>query len=588
MAKVTQNQNGNNGNNNGNSEQQKGGQTYEVNVNHAFGFAGDTSRAGAFVAEIKAQFERNGNTYGYHVDTIRANYDHASVAFVSFMYEQTPVYALALFETNNNAILTYQDGMQSRYTTVASLIGNEHINDITTRVKEQCGYHVDPVFVTLQVVPRSTNLDSETSRKIAAQMVTSIEARGERYGTLKTSEYNKLAYDFRDQNQGAVLDSNGVPQRADWALEMITAASDTSQSNKPVLVSSPSGNHLPATVRACGYVGLRYVGPESNPADFVDQPSRFKPAQLNAEIVIGQLDAVTAGVECSYERSLETLAGIARIAQVGGWKRPLMNSLNGPKRKLSALAQHLHFVPGMEIDYKSFDKDQSAAIDMLVKETAAVVVKYRKGDGIAGLAQLLSEIAYGETSSVNILLNKLDSLYDNRANKKFSVAYAEALGREIAPTDIVATAVPVPAGSYSGSNGLSSLDDMDLIDVANRIGDNFEHFRNYVQATSYDNRLQDVEGVMMYQMELAKSFYGPNDLRLLGDALDMVMNPEFLGMLLTYHANCVSSEYNGVIEHTNQGQGLFIGGGSFTVAGQNAPRAQQGFGVGGVHSQYKF
>lgn len=558
-----------------------------ANVNQAFGFAGDSSRAGVFVREIKEQFERNGNDYGYKVGTVALNSDYVSVAYVSFMYEQTPVYALALFETSTQSVLNWNDGNRNRYETVASMIGNDHIQTITAAIKSNCNYTADPVFVTMQVIPRSVDLQSEVVRRVAAQMVTSIEARGTRHGVLKTSEHNKLMYNFRDYSEGVVLDANRVAQRADWSLDMQTIATESGQSNKPVLESS-QGGHLPAPVVACGYVNLRFTGPKDNPNEFVDAPSKFKTEQISPEMVISQLDAVTMGIECTYERSIETLAGIAKISQVGGWKQPLLSSLKGPKRKLSALAQHLYFVPGQEIDFKSFDKDASLAIDMLCHKTAAVVVKYRKGDGISGLAQLLAEIAFGSTDSLAILMSKLDSLYDRNVNKKFSEAYAEKLGRPLQTSDIVVTAVPVPAGAYSGSNGQRSLDDMDILDVANRVGDQFEHFKNYVLATSYDNRQQDVEDVMLYQMNLAKEFYGPNDLRLFGDALDMVINPEFLNLLMAYHTNCVSAEYNGVVEYMQRDQGLFIGGKQFTVAGAHAPQTQNGFGTFGVQSQLKF
>lgn len=589
MATITQDSKDNKGQNAGKASEAGTifGTNESVNVNQAFGFAGDSSRAGVFVREIKEQFERNGNDFGYKVGTVPLNSDYVSVAYVSFMYEQTPVYALALFETSTQSIINWQDGTRNRYTTVASMIGNEHIATVTQAIKSNCGYSVDPVFVTLQVIPRSVELQSEVVRRVAAQMVTSIEARGTRHGSLKTSEHNKVMYNFRDFSEGVVADANRVPQRADWSMDMQTIATDNGQSSKPVLEST-QGGHLPAPVVSCGYVNLRFVGPQDNPNDFVDQPSKFKTEQLSPEMIVSQLDAVTMGIECTYERSLETLAGIAKVAQVGGWKQPLLTSLNGPKRKLSALAQHLYFVPNQEIDFKSFDKEPSVAIDMLCYKTAAVVVKYRKGDGISGLAQLFAEIAYGSADSLAILMSKLDSLYDRNVNKKFSEAYAEKVGRALQTSDIVATAVPVPAGSYNGSNGVRSLDDMDLIDVANRVGDQFEHFKNYVHATSYDNRQQDVEDVMMYQMSLAKEFYGPNDLRLFGDALDMVINPDFLALLIAYQSNCVTSEYNGVVEYMPRDHGLFIGGKQFTVAGVNAPQAQSGFGSFGVTSQFKF
>lgn len=589
MAKITEGNKPTQNQDNAQGQTQGGvfGNNESVNVNQAFGFAGDSSRAGVFVREIKEQFERNGNDYGYKVGTVGLNSDYVSVAYVSFMYEQTPVFALALFETSTQSVLNYQDGTRNRYTTVASMIGNEHIQTVTESIKSQCGYSADPVYVTLQVIPRTVELSSEVVRRVAAQMVTSIEARGVRHGQLKTSEHNKVMFNFRDFSEGVVADANRVPQRADWSLDMQTIATDNGQSNKPVLEST-QGGHLPAPVVACGYVNLRFVGPQDNPNDFVDQPSKFKTEQLSPEMVISQLDAVSMGIECTYERSIETLGGIAKIAQVGGWKQPLLTSLNGPKRKLSALAQHLYFVPNVEIDFKSFDKEPSVAIDMLCYKTAAVVVKYRKGDGISGLAQLLAEIAYGDVDSLAILMSKLDSLYDRNVAKKFSVAYAEKLGRPLQNTDIVSTAVPVPAGSYSGSNGLRSLDDMDLVDVANRVGDQFDHFKNYVHATSYDNRLHDVEEVMMYQMNLAKEFYGPNDLRLFGDALDMVINPDFLALLIAYQTNCVLAEYNGVIEYAPRDQGLFIGGKQFTVAGVNAPQTQSSFGSFGVTSKLKF
>lgn len=587
MAKVTE---GNNQNQNQTQTADQGtfmGEASKVNVNAAFGFSGDSSRAGVFVREINEQFERNGNNYGYRVGTVALNSDYASVAYISFMYENTPVYAIAIFETNSNAIINWQDGQRQRYMTVASMVSNDHIQTITNDIKAQNNYSVDPVFVTMQVIPRTNELSSDIVRGIAAQMVTSIEARGTRHGVLKTSEHNKTMYNFRDFSEGVVLDENRMPQRADWSLEMVSIATDNSQSNKPMLESS-QGGHLPAPVVACGYVGTRFVGPKDNPNDFVEQPSKFNTEQISPEIVISQLDAVSAGIECCYERSIETLAGLAKIAQVGGWKQPLLTSLNAPKRKLSALAQHLYFVPGSNLDFKTFDKEPSVAIDMLFYKTAAVVVKYRKGDGISGLAQLLAEIAYGSADSLNILMTKLDSLYDRNVQKKFSVAYAEALGRPIKVSDIVATAVPTPAGSYTGSNGIRSLDDMDLLDVANRVGDKFDHFKSYVSAVSYDNRQYDVEEVMMYQMNLAKEFYGPNDLRLLGDAIDMVISPDFLSLLISYQTNCVQSEYNGVVEYAPRDQGLFIGGKQFAVAGQHAPQAQSGYGSFNVTSQLKF
>ena len=557
-----------------------------VNIGGAFGMSGDSSRAAVFASQLKEHFEKNGNT-DYKFGTCEINSDLVSIAYLSFLYEDVPVCVLALFETGQNSIINYNDNNKQHYTTVASLVQNDHIVKCQEQIRLACGYSTAPVFVTMQVVPRNIALTHETVTRMSAQLVTAIEARGGRIGLLKTSETNKFTFNFHDCPEGAQTDANGIAQRADWNLQVNAVASESGHNNTPVLEAANTGN-LPAPVVAVGYTNLRFTGPKDDPRDYVDTPNKFNMEQLSPEMTISQLDAITAGIYMSFERAIITLGGVGKIAQVGGWMNPLLASIKGNnKRKLSALAQHLYFATD-NIDFKDFDKDPAAALKLLCKKTAAVVVKYRKGDGVAGLAALLAEIAYGDANSLNILMSKLDSMFDHKKPILFTTKYKELLKRDIVTSDIISTAVPCPAGNYSGTNGLRSLDDMDLITVSNRIGDQFDHFKNYVLATSYDNRRTDVEETSLYQMKLAQEFYGANGLRLSGDALDLVINPQFMNLLITYLDNCTYHEFNGVVESDLQGNNLFIGGQDYTVAGLGAPSSNSGFGTFGVQSGLTF
>lgn len=568
----------------GNTQQQQKpadqqGNASEVNLQADFALTGDNSGAGRMVTALTKLFEGRNVRYKYGVIKLPAT--QVSIAYISHLYNNTtPVFTLAAFENTDSSIFNYVENNQSRYKSIASLFDDKAIAQIATYIKDEAGYSETPVFVAKNIIPATAaaQLDDSKFAGYAAQLVTAVDGRGPNLGVLKASEWSKWGVDFHNNTQGVVMDSNGIAQRSDWQMTVNAVQSDNNQSTAPTLFATGTSN-VPGVVAAAGYINLRYVGPKEMPKQ--NAPADYDPKQLAAEMVISQIDAITTSTKTSVTRSLITLGKIGKIAQVGGWFRPLVNGLSGGTRRISSLAQHMIWAEKM--DFKSFDKNPDATLRALCHPTAACVVKHRDGDGISGLALLLSEVAYGDGSAVRIILNKLDEYYGVDGNPKpFSMALVKALGREVQHSDIVATAIPTISGTYNGSTGPRSLDDMDVIDVAGRVGDNASHFEDYVRATSYAHRNHPAVQIRSYLHSLADRFYGGNSAAVRGDALDIVIAPTFINLLIAFDDQNQETDFRGVEQVQLIEQKLFTGGETFAVGSATGPAANTGYGAATV------
>lgn len=577
-------------------------------ITNAFGLSGDNSRAGQFVKAVREQLDRSGNT-PYMVGTVPSiESQYASVAYIAFNYGNVTAFSVAVFEVGSS-VIRWNENNRKRYTTVASLVDEDPnaLTQIGETIKAQHGLSSDPYFVTLNVVPAGTQLTDQMCNKIAAQMVTGIESRGDRLGSLNITDAPNYLYAFNNYDGASCVDKNGVTLRTDWALTTSAVSTNSNMDNRPTLQGNGSGN-LPQPTVAVGYINLRYTGPKESPRKYMDNPLAYDATQISPEIVVEQIDSITGSNMFTLERDIIALAGVANVAREGGWMSPLVNSMKNGKRtaKLSGLANHL-ILPDIQHDFKSWDADPQKGLEMVCRPTATVVVKSRKGDGISGLPTLLGEIAYGNKNSLEVLLRKLNNLFmvkndinwhgtvsDGNGNSRplnFTEILAKGFGitpAELTSQHIVVTCVNKPSGSYDGPDGKRSTDDVDLLEVGTRCGDNVDVFKGYTSVMSYDNRRVDVEQAMIDQMDLIDGYRSQSNVYWTGDALEMVLNPTFVNLLLAVHDRHMRTEYSGVIKYTPNKDELFIGGVDYSVAPTGGPAAQTGFGSFGATSRLNF
>lgn len=565
------------------------GQSGSMDPFAALGLSGDQSRAGTWAQAAFDALKANGTENVYRVGTITgANASVATVGYVAFEYKQTPVFCLVVFETSHDSIMRGIENGRPYYLTVDDMINKEFITSAATTIKADQNYMVSPYFIQLHVVQQSVPLSQEKCLSITSHLLASIMARGDNDGKFDFQNAAGLDYSFTTNDEGATVDRNGQVHRADWTMEVSARPAKTATYVKPTLTEGVGSGSV-APVGIVGFVNMRYTGSEK-PLNASENPAAWDPAQVSAEMTVTSIDAVSAGYKHMLERSLLALSGVADIARQGGWVAPLLVSLKEKNRKLSSLADHLLWATKM--DTQSFDANQESkveALKLMCHKTAAVNVIHRNGDSLGGLSALLSEVALGNENSLAQLLIKLDTMFHSDNLKPFSARLAAELGIGTLQSDsIVATAVPVMSGTYSSTNGPRSIEDVDLVYITNRFNDNFEEVQKYVLASSYDHRNLDPEQIRLYLMDTTQQLLGGSSVKFSGNALNMVMNPTFMEMLVNDTRRMAEVQLRGVEAHSMVQASLFQGGRTYNVSGAGGPGVNSSFGNSNYGSQFKF
>lgn len=581
---------------------QPAGQSQQQNVNTqqmshagssdpfmALGLSGDQSRAGTWAQTAFDALSANGSAGVYRVGTIPgANASIATVGYISFEYKNTPIYALVVFETRHDSIITGVDNGKPYYLTVNDMITPEFLTDTAKVIQSDQKYTATPYFVQLHIVQQTTPLNAEKCLSITSHLLASIQARGDNDGAFDFQNASGIAYSFATNDEGAIIDRNGQTQRADWTLGINARPAKTATYSKPTITEG-AGTTAVAPVDVVGFVNMRYVGPKEDPRVAVN-PAAWDPAQIDAELTITGIDAVSAGYKHMLERSLIALAGVTDIARQGGWVAPLLVSLKEKNRKLAPLCDHL--IWATEMDTASADagpESKKTTLKLICNKTASVNMIHRNGDSLGGLSALLSEIAMGNTASLATLTSKLDSMFHIDGRETFTTRLCKAFNvTSLTGQHIVATAIPVIAGTYQSANGTRSIEDVDLVYVANRFADNPDAVRNYVMASSYDHRSMDPEAVRLYLMEQATQLLGGGSVKFSGNALNMVLNPTFLDALSNELRSRAELQMSGVEEFSMEQSSLFQGGRSYTVSGMGGPGVNSSFGTSSYNSGFKY
>lgn len=553
----------------------------------AMGLAADQSRAGTWAKLANEQMQQAGQQSPLRIGTYKMAADaKASVGYVAFEYKNTPVFSLVLFESSSTSVHRWNENGVPHYATVDSMVTDAFIAKVAQAVKAECGYVQNPHFISLHTVPSDVALDQLRAATITAHLVASVMARSNRV-PFNFDNCSKVNYNFATNDEGVVADTNDRPHRADWIMEIGFEGGRNSDNHAPTLEGGGIGSGM-GPVSVCGYVNLRYTGPKDDPRQ-VQNINAWEPAQLSPELTITAIDAVSQGRDFMLERSIFALGGAAEVARQSGWVEPLLSSLTEKNRKLAALAQHLHW-GGMEknLNFKGFDtnrEEKIAALQMICFKTASVNIVHRNGDSLGGLSSLLAEVAYGNGNALEQLGDKLDHMF-TRVDTQGQVvgqSFTQRLRAALNVSDLsresyIATAVPTISGSYRGSNGIRDLDDMDLVYIANRMGDNATAVGEYVTATSYDNRNLEPAQIRLYLMDLASSFLSGNEVRIRGNALNMVMNPVFMSLLATAIRERSEVRTNGIISIGMEQSKLFMGGKNFTMSTAGGPGVSTSYG----------
>ncbi|WP_366536681.1 hypothetical protein, partial [Salmonella enterica] len=93
-------------------------------------------------------------------------------------------------------------------------------------------------------------------------------------------------------------------------------------------------------------------------------------------------------------------------------------------------------------------------------------------------------------------------------------------------------AVPTVSGVYTGTAQKRSFQDMDLISVVTKLGDNANDVYSYLNAQSYSHRELNERQQRIYMLKLAASLFASKAPQATGESLDMAINPIFGKCLL--------------------------------------------------------
>lgn len=552
----------------------------------ALGWDSASSMAGDFVKVLNEAAEKNPrlNMFKYGVvEGIAA--EMGSAAYVAGEYNGSWLYGLLFFEKGQSMRFQELANRQEDYFTLVDLINRKVLDKVEEAIR---GNGIDNAhYMVTNTVPDISDhrMTADWAQSLMGQMLLGIFGRiPGKLGNMVLNKSDRFQVSVATPETGIAMDDNGHPNRADFAVYVEHTPTSQEQNGATLLDDTAHQEYPP--VRAAGFTNLRFTGLKA-PKDGVQDLK-----QVQGEVVVSIIDSQTKGSRAPYERQLVTLAGFAEIAQNGGWRDMVINTLNTTDRKFSALAAYLSWGPDGVPDLSKLDKNREHidnALKLFAPAAAALVVNHRAGNGVGGLSNLLAEIGVGNLNSLAQLLNICDAMFYQEGKDSFRKQLASALGvTELKTSHVVAAAVPGIAGVYTGSGTKRSAQDMDLISVTTYLGDKQGDVLRFVRAQSYANREMQSKPQRVYLAKLATAMYGNRGLRLTGESLDMAINPTFARILLEKVKERAGWQINGVNAYNEMDTSLFYnnGGQSLVLSGNGATGGLSDFGLGMTISDF--
>ncbi|MCT7476125.1 hypothetical protein N5V81_14165 [Escherichia coli] len=119
------------------------------------------------------------------------------------------------------------------------------------------------------------------------------------------------------------------------------------------------------------------------------------------------------------------------------------------------------------------------------------------------------------------------------AATSFTAVFASALKAQLGDafngtihcSHIVKAAVPTVSGVYTSTAQKRSFQDMDLISVVTKLGDNANDVYSYLNAQSYSRELNERQQ-RIYMLKLAASLFASKAPQATGESLDMAISPK--------------------------------------------------------------
>lgn len=542
-----------------------------------FGWVQASDRASKFVALVDEAAKTNEMLKRFpvvRIDSLCSQ--HGSAVAVVLYYKETDFHVVNViyFENNESLLLSVDDKQKEQYISTVGLIDESFSAAIKKEVAE-AGYH-NPMYLSANIVPADVIVDTfDKANNIMRQLIASTLGR-------KAGLLDKLVLESKQVfsvnvntfTEDSVLDPNGLPQRADFGLRVINTVKG-SDSNTPVLTNNSAVR--PDESISVAYAGLRYVGYRQQNVVAGQVPDL---QQIAGEV---NVTLTNTGGRAPMERQMFILAMWGKIAAQGAWRGPLLDSLSS-KRKLSAVARHLYWGQDTsKIDMSAFDKDRTAQnmfLDKFCKPSAALVLTHRIGNGLGGLSGLFADMLSKstQTGALSDLVKLLDSMMpavysgEQLVRAKFTdILKANLNTSALQANHFVAAMVPTVSGSFKGSSGPRSLDELDLVTVCNYFGDKFKEVKTYVELSSFSARRVDAKEARIALMKFCDEIYGSNSPRYSGEAIQMVLAPTFVSTLISEVSSRCTYSLNGASNYVKEETSLFAdnSGVDFTIGNFN-------------------
>lgn len=557
----------------------------------AFGWQSTNSYASAYIAQLEELAKENPYLRGFKWGIVEGvGAEMGSAAYIAGDYNGHWLYGILFFERGQSLRLKESVNGAESYYTITELLDTEFLKTVSKTIQ---GTHQLPNahFMSVNSVPDlGKQLTKEWAQQLTGQLALGIFGRIQGFlGQMQLSKSDRFTAQVFQLDDGSVLDGNGHAQRADFGvtLEHVPATSDNAT---PTLMDNSQAQVYPR-VHGVGYVNMRFTGQKPAVNGVVDLK------QLQAEIVVSLMDSQAEGSRVPMERQVLELAAFAEIASIGGWRELFMKGLNKSDRKWSRVVEYLNWGTDARPDISKIDNSREAiegCLDMFAPREAALVVSHRAGNGIGGLSTILSEIANGSDIALKQLLTILngmtpkakksnDELVGSTGVKNFTQRFATALGKDtITCSDIVKAAVPNVSGVYTGNAQKRSFQDMDLVSVLTKFGDNQTDVYTYLHAQSYSHRELNARAQRIYMLKLAAVLFGAKDARTTGESLDMALNPIFGKCVLDFVRDNCNWQLTGVSAHNSIANSLFFnnGGENFTLSGTGSSAQGSDYSLG--------
>lgn len=558
---------------------------------HAFGHVHLNDRAAVFCNLIDQKIKESPNSthlkaYGvYRIGRLCTA--HGSAVAISKYDQQTDktVVSVIYFENDESLILSADSKGVETYDSTISRIDASFSNAVIEQLANEHGIH-NAVYQTANIVPSDINLTTvEQALGIMSQLLISTFGRRRgTYGSMVVDATENFVTNVTSFSEDAVQDPNGLPQRADLGIKLTNTKT---QKDTTVLTLTTDNEVRQYNSTSLAYVNMRYTGLQE---DQVNRGADAKLNQITAELVV---TLSNSPAHSAMERQLFMLGSWARIAQQGAWRGPFIDRL-GSDRKLGDVARHMRWCRDTsKVDFGQFDKTAGGKdlfLDTFVHDTAAIVMSHRIGNGIGGLSSVFADLCEPATAAKALenLVALLDGMFpaikssDGKQihRPKFSNVLMDSFGtNNISVTMFINNMVPTISGSYKGSNGPRSLDDMDLIKVCTYFGDKFTDVKAYVETASLQNRFTDPKQTRIRLMKFADEIYGGNTPRYTGEAVHIILNPIFLEVLANEINQRARHHMNGASNYVKEENSLFL-------AGNNTSYVVKGVGRGNTSSEY--